>query len=97
MVEPALVIDTKDYFNKSQYKGNLEIVGDGRFGNYSIRWSEGGNVPEALKGTYTDTATAKTVILNWLHNISVGAEQRARRANAKVSKKPKTVEEETDG
>jgi len=96
-MEPALIIDTKDYFNKSQYKGALHVVGDGRFGIYKIEWStKSGHVPAPLQGTFTDTATAKQMILEWLHNLSTIAEHKERRSAAKVVKKKTEAPEDEE-
>jgi len=96
-MEPALSIETSDYFNKSQYKGSLVVIGDGTFGNYHIEWSESrSTVPDQLKGTFTDTITAKQKILAFLEQMKARNEFKERKATAKVARKPQ-VKGEEDG
>ena len=44
----------------------LEVIREPKYGNFTIRWKQGGNLPEELTGMYTKQAFAEAAASTYL-------------------------------
>ena len=83
-MEPRHEIDASEAYGK---ECTLQVVPDGTFGLFLIKWKDRGETPDELKGTFSHSTIAKTKIDLFLKKKAEERELTERRVAVREGKK----------